>query len=575
MKKLSLALMITTALFTQSAFSAENHRAISYLTSWGLSDGDAATLAKSKIDSFLLAFGKWDDNGNIVTSDGIASLPDYNAWWMPTAYVTWTQLKFAQPEKKMMLAFGGQTYEEIWSHIDTAEKREKVVAGLAQLLKTPFPVYRKNMKESEIAGECLNWNWNGTVCDMTTYQKAGEVYLDGIDFDFEKAARLTEKENDDLLQLATRLREVVGTEKLISLTTYHVGADPVSCADSAVTEGCSYVENKRSTHHGEVLTLLSQSKDIFDFFNVMAYDAGPEFKYQTAMLNYANAIGDASKVVLGNTINSQWGPNNNFTESRVNNIARTKWQAQNGYGGFFVWTVGASTEQLSVAQQAAYIDEMKDAADSVENESGIKINDLTIKMGRITLDLPTDVFNGKNRIIIQKNGSYLAESYEGKSYYSSKDSFTEKNTVFSVVTDLKEGDIVTVDLYDGKPGGSYNTVLQSLKKETVTKEDVNTDSIKLTSVDVTKQGVTVTLPDSVYQEYNRVMVRKNGQYLGESYNGKSYFAYKVSAPAGQASYMIKNAIQNGDEITVTLNAGKPGDNSSVVLKELYRVKASF
>ncbi|WP_345828070.1 glycosyl hydrolase family 18 protein [Erwinia sp. HDF1-3R] len=372
MKKISLALMISASLFAQSAMSAEQHRTLSYLTSWGLPSDAAAQLEHAKVDTWLLSFGGWDAQGNISSSDKLLDIPEYNAWYLETPYTTWTQVKLAHPEKKMMVAFGGETYESMWSHLDNSSNREKIAQGLVKLLNTDFPVYKKNLKPEEMLGECLSHSWDGKTCEMGNYQKAGTVHLDGIDFDFEKAARLTPEENDNLLHLAQRVRQLLGpdSKKLISLTTYHVGADPENCANSGVTQDCSFVEEKRSSHHGEVLPLLTKGKNIFDFFNVMTYDAGPNFKYKTAMANYARAVGDPSKILLGNTINSQWGPDGRYVELREKNIERAAWQARNNYGGFFVWTLGSNNQQLSFSDQVDYINEMKEAANE-GNESTV------------------------------------------------------------------------------------------------------------------------------------------------------------------------------------------------------------
>ncbi len=90
----------------------------------------------------------------------------------------------------------------------------------------------------------------------------------------------------------------------------------------------------------------------------MAYDAGENFRYDVAMANYAEHVGDPSKIILGATINSQWGPNGRFVETRANNIERARWQKQNGYGGFFIWTLGSNTESLSMAEQVDYFNQM-------------------------------------------------------------------------------------------------------------------------------------------------------------------------------------------------------------------------
>jgi chitinase len=367
MKKLTLPLLIGSALLAQSAFAADSQRAVTYFTSWGgIQPSFVDTMKEAQADTLLLSFGGWDASGNLSSSDNIVAVPKYDPWYINSpAYVVWSQLKLAQPQKKMMLALGGETYSNMWSYLSSAQTREALAQNLVKLLRTDFPVYKKNLTPGEMVGECQHTDWSGK-CDMSLYQKAGTVQLDGIDFDFEKPERVTVQENENLLALAKRVRELLkssGSKKLLSLTTYHVGADPDSCMNSQVTQDCSFVESARSSHHGEVLPLLKQGKDVFDFFNVMAYDAGPRFKYDVAMNNYARAVGDKSKIVLGMTINSQWGPEGRFVESRSTNVERAGWQAQQGYGGFFIWTLGASDQQLAISQQVDYFNEMKQRAD--------------------------------------------------------------------------------------------------------------------------------------------------------------------------------------------------------------------
>ncbi|WP_336193113.1 glycoside hydrolase family 18 protein [Providencia stuartii] len=344
MKKLTIALIISCSTLMQPVFSAQaTQRAISYLTSWGIPSLAEVEIARSNVDTLILSFGQWDAQGNIQVSDGMTT-PSFDSYWISSSYLTWTQFKFDNPNKKVMVAFGGQTYEGIWEKINTAASRELVATGLVKLLNQTFPVYKKV---------------NGL------YQQVGTIQLDGIDFDFEKAARLTADENANLLALAQLVRQKLGSAsstKLLSLTTYHVGADPVECADATVTQGCSYVETARSSHHGEVLPILSAGKNTFDFFNVMAYDAGQNFKYDVAMSNYAQAVADPSKVILGTTINSQWGPTGSFVETQANNIARAKWQASNNYGGFFVWALGSNNQGMTFAAQVDYINAMITAA---------------------------------------------------------------------------------------------------------------------------------------------------------------------------------------------------------------------
>lgn len=571
MKKLSLAICIGAAFLAGSAGAAEKGRAISYVTSWGLPENAATVLGSSKVDTFLLSFGKWNADGSIETSDDIATVPEYNAWYLPGGYNSWTQLKLAHPEKKMMIAFGGQTYEEIWGHIDTPEKRTIVAQGLANLLETPYPVYKKGMQPNEMAGECLQWNWNQTVCDMGTYQKAGTVYLDGIDFDFEKAARISEKENSDLLALVTELRGMIGSEKQLSLTTYHVGADPENCADNTITENCSYIEHDRSSHNGEVKPLLQNSKDLFNFFNVMTYDAGPDFKYKTAMANYAAAVGEKSKIILGTTINAQWGPAASFVETKENNLDRAQWQASEGYGGFFTWALGSNTQNLSLADQSAYINEMKDKADTAEPAVPAEDVtppvaehqvDLSISAGLVKITLSEADFKGKNHFVVKRNGRYAFETKAGTYYYTSVHKSNGMATATSTLA-LKSGDVITVELY---PYGD-NKKIKLLSSTTVTEDMIIPADISGTHIDVSGNKITVTSTKDVFAGNNRILLRLNGKYLAESYAGKSYYSQSAKAPQGQAAFSVNTKLKAGDVITADQASGEPG-MGQVILKTL-------
>lgn len=210
MKKLTLPLLIGGAILAQSAFAAQGQYAVSYLTSWGgIGAGSVETLKDVKSNTLLLSFGGWDADGNISSSDNIVAMPTYDPWYIQaSAYSGWSELKLAQPGKKMMVAFGGETYESMWAYLASPQTRENLAQNLVKLLHTNFPVYKKNMKSEEMVGQCLHTNWAG-ACDMGVNQLAGTVQLDGIDFDFEKVARLTPEENDNVLALAKRVRELL------------------------------------------------------------------------------------------------------------------------------------------------------------------------------------------------------------------------------------------------------------------------------------------------------------------------------------------------------------------------------
>lgn len=332
------------------------NRRIAYLTSWGNDLESANKITETSLaDGYLLGFGEWNANGVITGSDGILDVPRYHPTIMPSSYLTWTNLKH-DSGASMLLALGGEKYEYIWNNMDNAQA---IANNLVALLGRRFPVYKRFASEADLTEDGCQQTYNDGSCDMRAYQVVGHVTLDGLDFDYETSARLTPQQNQKLELIVDSIRNQVGYgSKVLALTTYHVAADPLSCSSDSVFEGCSYIENGRSQHHGEALDLLTSAKSKFDFFNVMAYDAGTNFLYDVALQNYGNAVGNKAKVVLGNTINPQWASGGSFIETRENNLERVRYQKNNGYGGFFMWNLGATLAGLSLDQQLEYFNAM-------------------------------------------------------------------------------------------------------------------------------------------------------------------------------------------------------------------------
>ncbi|MBL4673257.1 MAG: hypothetical protein JKX81_13450 [Arenicella sp.] len=345
----------------KTGIRSDQPRYIAYLTSWGLPDNATELLKQSKADAYMLSFAKWDELGNISSSDHIvekpstepSAIPPTMPKSIPQAYLSWTTLAHASPQTQMIISFGGQEYQDIWNTMGSQDHSEVIASNIAKLLTTDFPIYQKISRPDCQQNRCD---------DRSDFQIIGHIQLSGIDFDFEQAARLTLKQNQQLAFLAKRVRELVGNSKSIVLTTYHVGADPINCKDSNISENCSFKEAKRSSHHGEVLDLLHSSIGVFDFYNVMSYDAGRNFDYKTSMDNYVKALGNRAKLRFGLSINQQWGQLGNFVMPLQENNARATWQAKQEYGGFFVWALGASSEARPLDSQIRVFNSLIDTS---------------------------------------------------------------------------------------------------------------------------------------------------------------------------------------------------------------------
>jgi hypothetical protein len=155
--------------------------------------------------------------------------------------------------------------------------------------------------------------------------------------------------------LGKRAKELAPNKKY-TLTTYHVGADPVICDDKKVIRNCSFTpEGDRSIHNGENIELLKKSaaEGLFDFYQVMAYDAGRNFKYRVAMRNYAKYV-PKEDLILGLSINTQWSPGGSFVEVDDELDERADWARGNGFKGIFTWNLGSNGRLYTVTRIYCY-----------------------------------------------------------------------------------------------------------------------------------------------------------------------------------------------------------------------------
>lgn len=95
------------------------------------------------------------------------------------------------------------------------------------------------------------------------------------------------------------------------------------------------------------------------------------------------------------------------------------------------------------------------------------VKDIQVIGKKAIVTLDQQMFEQKNRLVISKNGSYLAETYAGTAYYASA---KKENGVVQLTydTSLLPGNILSVQLVGGKPGdviysNSFSQVLSTFE----------------------------------------------------------------------------------------------------------------
>ena len=86
------------------------------------------------------------------------------------------------------------------------------------------------------------------------------------------------------------------------------------------------------------------------------------------------------------------------------------------------------------------------------------VKNIQLSGNRLDVDFDRASFEGNNRMIIRKNGAYVAEIHKGKVYYASVRERAEDSVKVSKTIDYKAGDVISVELSSGTPGGSSNSL---------------------------------------------------------------------------------------------------------------------
>ena len=296
-----------------------------YYTSWGISNLDFSQLSPN-ISHLNLSFGLFSKVGANFVVSGSDGLLKYNStnspvdlWWVEPEYLGWVNYKYKNPKTKVMLSLGGASYGYMWEYLNSASNVDGIVAAIQQVLQETYPVV---VRKSPSGGQ---------------YSLAGYVHLDGIDFDFEMGHAPSEAQCKNLALLIEKLKLLM-PNKLISVTALHVAADPKSCSATASDE-CSYVG---SAHSGELIPFFHALKNRYiSHFNVMAYDAGKNYRWDIALANYAKFL-PKKKIVLGLSLGSQWAAEGNFVEGMTELTKRVDKQKSLGYAGIMIWALVAS-----------------------------------------------------------------------------------------------------------------------------------------------------------------------------------------------------------------------------------------
>lgn len=184
----------------------------------------------------------------------------------------------------------------------------------------------------------------------------------------------------------------------------------------------------------------------------------------------------------------------------------------------------------------------------------------------ILVEIDQDMQNQKNRYILDVNGAYIGESYDGRVFYSRLRRGTDTNIMERDFINLKVGDIITVRLSSGQPGNRLMDTLETYATLTVTEDMLSFPSYPplpilsdvINDVTLVNDKIHINLDREAHEERNRIMFELNGRYVAESFGGRIYYSNMANRAIDSVTIRLNNQIHVGDTFKINLSIGSPG-----------------
>lgn len=202
----------------------------------------------------------------------------------------------------------------------------------------------------------------------------------------------------------------------------------------------------------------------------------------------------------------------------------------------------------------------------IQNVLSFTYLDVELRGGEPTiyLNLNNQEFMDRKRFMVFVDGKYHFETYHGKFYSSLRETTQTGFRVRRAFAGTK-GQKVELYLAPNWPGASTNgkVLLEeyTVEEDMIVNTDVNTDGF-VKDIWYTGGNIFLTIDRAAYEARNRITIRLDGRYIGETFNNKHYYTYTVSNTNDTITIARKIDIQPGGVVSVVLLEGIPGNQNS-------------
>ncbi len=86
------------------------------------------------------------------------------------------------------------------------------------------------------------------------------------------------------------------------------------------------------------------------------------------------------------------------------------------------------------------------------------VTSIQITGKQLAIEFDRAIFEGNNRMMIRKNGVYVAEVHQGRAYYATISKKLTDSVKVTKNIDYQQGDVISIELRSGTPGSSSNSL---------------------------------------------------------------------------------------------------------------------
>jgi chitinase len=236
---------------------------------------------------------------------------------------------------------------------------------------------------------------------------------------------------------------------------------------------------------------------------------------------------------------------------------------ENEYGGAIIWELSGDSDKHELSSiVGSLLDDDAAAAPSLTTTSDQFSYTVSVSMSAVE-------FDDADRYIVRNGGEYLFEIHQGRAYYASVTRESDRVTISKRVANPGAQEF-TLERVPGKPGGGTGGADEVAFHQMEFRAGATaTQRAAVSDLGWEDGTITASIATNAFKAPNRFVLTVNGEYVAETFQGRSYYAANA-ADGNRTRLTLPKALAPGDVIEVRIADLEPGSTF-----QYHQVTASY